>query len=61
MSGSSGSPAPASGSSQGNWSAQMQAIQAQSMQISLVEAQTNEVVNRSNAMAQSAAGVGRSG
>jgi hypothetical protein len=39
----------------------MQAIQQQSMQESLVEAQTNEVVNRNNGMAQSAAGVGRSG
>jgi hypothetical protein len=39
----------------------MKAIQEQSMQESLVEAQTNEVVNRNNSMAQSASGVGRSG
>jgi hypothetical protein len=62
MSGSSSAAAaPTSGASQAQWSAEMQAIQQQSMQESLVEAQTNEVVNRNNGMAQSAAGVGRSG
>jgi hypothetical protein len=44
-----------------SWEAEMAAIQQQSMQESLVEAQTNEAVNRNNGMAQSAAGVGRSG
>jgi hypothetical protein len=61
MSGSAPTPASSSGTSQAQWSAEMQAIQQQSMQESLVEAQTNEVVNRNNGMAQSAAGVGRSG
>jgi hypothetical protein len=61
MSGAAPTPAPNSGTTQAQWSAEMQAIQQQSMQESLVEAQTNEVVNRNNGMAQSAAGVGRSG
>lgn len=54
-------PPPTAGTSQSQWSAEMKAIQEQSMQESLVEAQTNEVVNRNNSMAQSASGVGRSG
>lgn len=61
MSGPTSPTPPATGTSQAQWSAEMQAIQQQSMQESLVEAQTNEVVNRNNGMAQSASGVGRSG
>jgi hypothetical protein len=45
--------------SQQSWSQEMEAIQQQSMQESLVEMKTNEAVNRNNGMAQAAAGVGR--
>jgi hypothetical protein len=37
----------------------MQALQQESMQESLIEAQTNEAINRNNGMAQAANGVGR--
>jgi hypothetical protein len=43
----------------GNFAAEMQALQQESMQESLVEAQTNEAINRNNGMAQAANGVGR--
>ena len=45
--------------STGGFAAEMQAIQQESMQESLVEAQTNEAINRNNGMAQAAQGVGR--
>jgi len=51
---------PASGAtSQTDFSAQMQAMQNESRQESLVEMQTNEVINRNNAAAQAAGSVGR--
>ena len=51
---------PVSGTNtQSNWSAQMQALQEQSKQESLVEMQTNMAINRNNAAAQAASSVGR--
>jgi hypothetical protein len=50
---------PVSGSGQSTWSQQMQAIQQESRQESLVEMATNEAINSNNSMAQAAAGVGR--
>jgi hypothetical protein len=43
----------------GSFAAEMQALQQESMQESLIEAQTNEAINRNNGMAQAANGVGR--
>jgi len=48
-----------SGSGQSTWTQQMQNIQQESRQESLVEMATNEAINRNNGMAQAAAGVGR--
>jgi hypothetical protein len=45
--------------SQKSWSQEMEALQQQSMQESLVQMKTSEAINRNNSMAQAAAGVGR--
>jgi hypothetical protein len=42
-----------------SWTQQMEAVAARSEHDSLIEAQTNQEVNRNNGMAQSAAGIGR--
>lgn len=55
----SGTPATGTSNSQGAWSAQMKEMQEESRQESLVEMQTNEIINRNNAAAQAAGSVGR--
>jgi hypothetical protein len=52
-------PTTPNAASTGGFAAEMQAIQQESMQESLIEAQTNEAINRNNGMAQAAQGVGR--
>ena len=54
-----GANPPTATGSQGAWSAQMKEMQQESQQESLVEMQTNEIINRNNAAAQAAGSVGR--
>jgi len=54
-----GANPPTAGGSQAAWSAQMKELQQESQQESLVQMQTNEIINRNNSAAQAAGSVGR--
>lgn len=57
--GAGGAGGASSTTSVSSFAAEMQALQQESMEESLIEAQTNEAINRNNGMAQAANGVGR--